>query len=126
MIYWLLQEATTAGEQGAALTWPNILTAGVVGAVISFVGLIIGLIFTQRRHTQTLQTTRELEDHRAQEAALQNYLEQVGKLLVEEDLRSATLGDNLSTVARAQTLAVLEGLNPNRKRIRTYAVEVSR
>ena len=84
MIYWLLQEATTAGEQGAALTWPNILTAGVVGAVISFVGLIIGLIFTQRRHTQTLQTTRELEDHRAQEAALQNYLEQVDPLQAED------------------------------------------
>ncbi len=37
--------------------------------------------------------------------------------MVEQPLRDATLGDTLSTVARAQTLAVLEGLDPDRKRI---------
>jgi Pentapeptide repeats (8 copies) len=58
-----------------------------------------------------------LEDRRAHEAALQNYFEQVGKLLIEQPLRRARPNDNLSTVVRAQTLAVLEDLDPDRKRI---------
>ena len=58
-----------------------------------------------------------LEARRSHEAALQNYLEQVGELLTDKELLEANLGDKLSTVARAQTLAVLEGLDPHRKRI---------
>jgi hypothetical protein len=57
------------------------------------------------------------EDRRAHEAALQNYFEQVGALLIEQPLHRASPGDNLSAVVRAQTLAVLEGLDPDRKRI---------
>jgi hypothetical protein len=60
---------------------------------------------------------RNLEAQRAGEAALQNYFEQVGKFLIEKPLRRASPGDNLSTVVRAQTLSVLEGLDPDRKRI---------
>jgi pentapeptide repeat protein len=63
---------------------------------------------------------RELEAHRAQEAALQRYLELMGKLLTDPDrpLHRSSPGDNLSTVARAQTLSILEGLDdPPRKRI---------
>jgi hypothetical protein len=48
---------------------------------------------------------------------LQNYFEQVGKLLIEKPLRRSSPGDNLSAVVRAQTLSVLEGLAPERKRI---------
>jgi Pentapeptide repeats (8 copies) len=58
-----------------------------------------------------------LETQRAHETALQNYLEQVGALLIEKPLRRASTGDNLSTVVRAQTLSVLEGLEPDRKGI---------
>src|SRR5829696_8932655 len=119
MIYWI-QEAALAGAQEAASSLPSaILSGGVVGAVVA----LVGLIFAQLRHTQTLRQTRELEDKRAREtreleaqradeAALQKYFEQVGKLLIEHP-DNASLG----TVARAQTLAVLEGLDPDRKRI---------
>jgi hypothetical protein len=48
---------------------------------------------------------------------LRKYLEDVGRLLIEKSLHHASHGDNLSTVVRAQTLAVLEGLDPARKRI---------
>ena len=40
-----------------------------------------------------------------------------GKLLIDQPLRRASPGDNLGTVVRAQTLAVLEGLDFVRKRI---------
>jgi hypothetical protein len=75
--------------------------AALIGALIA-----LGGVFT----TQLVNTG--LEAQRAREAALQKYFEQVGKLLVEhpED-------PNLSTVVRAQSLAVLEGLDPDRKRI---------
>src|SRR5215204_4560724 len=75
--------------------------AALIGALIA-----LGGVFT----TQLVNTG--LEAQRAREAALQKYLEQVGKLLIEHP-ENASLG----TVGRAQTLAVLEGLDPDRKRI---------
>jgi uncharacterized protein YjbI with pentapeptide repeats len=66
---------------------------------------------------QRTQEARDLEGQRAREAALQNYFEQVGTLLIEQPLRRAGPGDNLSTGVRAQTLSVLAGLDPDRKRI---------
>jgi len=63
------------------------------------------------------QEARDLEAQRAGEAALQNYFEDVGKLLIEQPLLRASPGDKLSTVVRAQTLSMLEGLDPDRKRI---------
>src|SRR5215217_4248892 len=63
------------------------------------------------------QESRDLEAQRAHEAALQNYFEQVGTLLIDQPLHRASPGDNLSTVVRVHTLAVLEGLDPDRKRI---------
>ena len=118
MIYWI-QAAALAGAQEAETSWlGTLLGAGVIGAVVA----IVGLIFAQLRHTQTLRQTRELEDkrareareleeQRAREAALQKYFDQV-RLLIEHPENA-----NLGAVARAQTLAVLEGLDPDRKRI---------
>ncbi len=130
MIYWL-QEATQAGAQEAASSWPSaILSGGVVGAVVGLVGVLIGQYLTQRRHSQTLRHTAELEAERADkaaeleaqrahEAALQKYFEQMREALADPDrpLGRSTMGDTLSTVARAQTLAVLEGLDQARKDI---------
>ena len=58
-----------------------------------------------------------LDDRRNREAALQNYFERVGKVLTEKALYEDGPDKNLVTVVRAQTLAVLEGLDPHRKRI---------
>jgi hypothetical protein len=119
MIYWL-QEATEARAQGAASSWPSaILSGGVVGAIVGLVGVLIGQYLQQRRHSQTLKQAAELEAQRAHEATLQRYFEQMRDSLADpkRPLRRSTMGDNLSTVARAQTLAVLEGLDPDRKRI---------
>jgi hypothetical protein len=128
VIYWL-QEATQTGAEGALSSWTSVLlTNGVVGAVVGLVGVLIGQVLqqrrhsqtlreTQRRHSQTLEQTAELEAQRAHEAALQKYLEQAGQWLLEHPVRDAPWNDNLRAVARAQTLAVLEGLDPARKRI---------
>jgi uncharacterized protein YjbI with pentapeptide repeats len=66
------------------------------------------------------QQQRELEiaEQRAQDEALQGYLDQMSQLLADKErpLHRAEPGDSLSTVARAQTLAVLRRLDPNRKR----------
>jgi hypothetical protein len=79
--------------------------AALLGALIAF-----GRVFT----TQLVSTG--LESQRPREAALQKYFEQVGKLLADKDrpLQRSTLGDNLSTLVCAQTLAVLGGLDPTR------------
>jgi hypothetical protein len=102
--------------------------APLIAAVIALGGVgtaqmvSIALEDQRTRETRTLedqrtQEARNLEAQRAHEAALQNYFEAVGELLIEKPLHRASPGDNLSTVVRAQTLSVLEGLDPDRKRI---------
>ena len=108
MIYWLLQE-TTSGPSA-------LLSGGVVGAVVGLVGVVIGQYLTQRRHSQALQQTAELEAQRAHEAALEKYVEHMGRLF-EQLSREAAADEHLRAVARAHTLAVLEGLDPDRKRV---------
>jgi uncharacterized protein YjbI with pentapeptide repeats len=91
--------------------------APLIAAVIAlggvFIAQMVGIALEERRTSEA----RELEGQRAHEAALQNYFEEVGKLLIEQPLYKARPGDSLSTVARAQTLTVLEGLDADRKRI---------
>ena len=109
MIYWLLQEASSGPSA--------LLSGGVVGAVVGLVGVVIGQYLTQRRHSQALQQTAELEAQRAHEAALEKYVEHLGKLLTEQQLHNTPADEHLRAVARAHTLAVLEGLDPDRKRV---------
>jgi hypothetical protein len=91
--------------------------AALIGALVALGGVftaqMVGIALEDRR----TQEARDLEARRAGEAALQNYFEDVGELLIEKPLRRASPGDNLSTVVRAQTLSVLEGLDPDRKGI---------
>jgi uncharacterized protein YjbI with pentapeptide repeats len=91
--------------------------AALIGALVALGGVFTAQMVSIALDDRRTQESRELEAQSAHEAALQNYLEQVGTLLIEQPLRRARPGDNLSTVVRAQTLAVLEGLDPNRKRI---------
>jgi hypothetical protein len=59
---------------------------------------------------------RSVENERAQDAAVQAYLDQLSTLLIDKALHDAQQGDNLSTVARARTLTLLPRLNSERKR----------
>jgi Pentapeptide repeats (8 copies) len=58
---------------------------------------------------------RQIEDQRAQDAALQAYLDQMSTLLMERDLRASKEGSEVRILARARTLTVLERLDTSRK-----------
>lgn len=91
--------------------------AALIGALVALGGVFTTQMVNSALEDRRTQETRELEAQRVHEAALRNYLEDVGELLIEKPLRDASPSDNLSTVARAQTLSVLEGLDPDRQRI---------
>jgi uncharacterized protein YjbI with pentapeptide repeats len=104
--------------------------AGLVAAIIGLFGVVItGAINTyianQNQVAQrqledvNAQRQRELENERAQEAALQTYLTDIGRLILDDSspLPEATAGDDVSKLARAKTLTVLLGLDGGRKRI---------
>lgn len=64
---------------------------------------------------QRAETERQIEDQRAQDEALQAYLDQMSSLLLEKDLRSSEEDSEVRTLARARSLTVLERLDAERK-----------
>jgi hypothetical protein len=91
--------------------------AALIGALVALGGVFTAQMVSITLDNRRSQEARDLEAQRTGEAALQNYFEAVGDLLIEKPLLRASPGDKLSTVVRAQTLSVLEGLGPDRKRI---------
>ena len=90
--------------------------------IVPLVLAVIGFWFTAQQDAQMQQiedqraaSERELEDQRAQDAALQAYLDQMTALLLEKDLRDSDVGSEVQTLAQARTLTVLERLDPSRK-----------
>jgi uncharacterized protein YjbI with pentapeptide repeats len=83
-----------------------------------------GYLFTQSENRRTQETAdqqrtldRELADQRRQDDMLQAYLERMSQLLTDKErpLDKAHPGDSVYNAARAQTLAILPGLNGQRK-----------
>jgi uncharacterized protein YjbI with pentapeptide repeats len=75
----------------------------------------------QEAEERRAEVERQIEEHRADDAALQAYLDQIGTLLIQRDLRHST-EDNATedskearTLARARTLTVLSRIDPTRK-----------
>jgi len=99
--------------------WLQLLSALAIPVVLA----TAGLWFTAQQDQLQQQTEnkraaaeRELADQRAQDEALQAYLDQMGGLLLERDLRASEKGTEVRTLARARTLTVLERLDGDRKR----------
>jgi uncharacterized protein YjbI with pentapeptide repeats len=63
------------------------------------------------------QKQRELEEAKAQNAALQTYLDQMGQMLLKQNLDLSEEDSEVRSLARARTLAVFGQLNPEGKRI---------
>jgi uncharacterized protein YjbI with pentapeptide repeats len=64
---------------------------------------------------QRAQGDREVAEQRAQDEALQAYLDQMSQLLLKEDLRSSEVDSEVRTLVRARTLTALSRLDPSRR-----------
>jgi uncharacterized protein YjbI with pentapeptide repeats len=69
----------------------------------------------QALENRRAEAERELAQQRAQDEALQAYLDQMSSLLLEKDLRTSEEGSEVRTLARARTLTVLGRLDSDRK-----------
>jgi uncharacterized protein YjbI with pentapeptide repeats len=69
----------------------------------------------QQIENQRAEAERELAQQRAQDEAVQAYLDQMSSLLLEKDLRTSKEDSEVRTLARARTLTVLGRLDPSRK-----------
>jgi uncharacterized protein YjbI with pentapeptide repeats len=90
--------------------------------IVPLMLVAIGLVFSlqqdarqQRVEEQRADAERELAERRAQDEALQAYLNQMGSLLLEKDLRNSEEDSEERTLARARTLTVLGRLDASRK-----------
>jgi uncharacterized protein YjbI with pentapeptide repeats len=82
----------------------------------------IGLWFAaqQDAHQQQIEdrraeSDRRIEEQRAQDAALQAYLDQMSQLMLEGNLRGSKEGSEARTLARARTRTILVRLDSRRK-----------
>jgi uncharacterized protein YjbI with pentapeptide repeats len=90
--------------------------------IVPFALVVISFLFTvqqdqrqQQIENQRAEAERELAERRAQDEALQAYLDQMSALLLEKDLRASDEDSEVRTLARARTLTVLGRLDPSRK-----------
>jgi uncharacterized protein YjbI with pentapeptide repeats len=64
---------------------------------------------------QRAEVDRELAEQQAQDDALQAYLDQMGTLLLERDLRNSGTDSEVRTLARARTLSMLGRVDTSHK-----------
>src|SRR5918995_1577197 len=98
--------------------WLQLLSALAIPVVLAAAGLWFTAQQEQRQQqieNQRAEAERELAVQRAQDEALQAYLNQIGTLLLAKDLRNSEEDSEVRTLARARTLTVLGGLDPTRK-----------
>jgi hypothetical protein len=92
--------------------------------IIPFALVVIGFLFTmqqdarqQKIEDRRAEAERDLAEQRAQDEALQAYLDQMGSLLLEKDLRTSEEGSEVRTLAEARTLTALQRLDADHNRI---------
>jgi uncharacterized protein YjbI with pentapeptide repeats len=89
--------------------------------VVPLVLLGIGLLFQIQQNEveeRRLEAEQHIEEQRAQDEALQTYLEQMGQMLLDKDrpLRQSKEGDEVQLLARARTVTILRRLDSARNR----------
>jgi hypothetical protein len=108
----------TGFPQKRLFDWIQILVIPVAVAI----GTFVLNRAAKRRDDEAQKEQREreqaIETERAEEASLQAYLDYISGLLTDPDrpLRRTHMGDNLSVVARAQTLTVLGRLEDGERK----------
>lgn len=110
-----LWERTGFGDK-TVWDWMQLL---IVPAVLAVGALLFNLSLSARQletEERRAKAQIEAEDQRAQEERLQTYLEEMGNLLIDEDLLSSEEDDEARYLARARTLAVLRRADGAQKR----------
>ncbi len=80
----------------------------------------IGFAFDIRQQgieDRRAEREQELTEQRAQDEALQAFLDQMGQLLLEKGLRASKEGSAVRTLAKARTVTALQRLDANHNRI---------
>jgi hypothetical protein len=104
-----LWEWTRVGEKGL-WDWLQLL---IIPAVLAVGGFLFNQAAIERQQTA--------EEQRAQEVALQEYINGMENLLLDKDLRKSKEGDEVRTLATARTLTVLNRLGSGHDRtLATY------
>ena len=107
------------GFRGKTLwDWLQLLSALAVPIVLAGVGLWFTAQQDARQRAiedQRAEVEREIEDQRADHATLQAYLDQMGTLMLDRDLRASEENSDVRRLARARTIVVLDALGPTRQ-----------
>lgn len=90
----------------------------IVPVVLGIGGYVVARAVTQSEQRIAAQQAQEAQREASLNQTVQTYLTEMSQLLLdkEQPLRIAQPGDNISMVARARTLSVLQNLDGSRKR----------
>lgn len=94
--------------------WLQLLSTLAIPILLAAAGFWFSAQQDQRQQS-TEDQRQAIEDQRAQLTALQAYLDQIGTLMLDKDLRTSEEGSDVRQLARARTLTVLDTLSPSRK-----------
>jgi uncharacterized protein YjbI with pentapeptide repeats len=90
----------------------------LIGIIVGVIGVVLTAWFNgqQNERQNKLEdrraaSEREVEEQRAQDEALQLYLDQMSTLLLDEDLRNPGVDSEVLTLARARTATVIQRLD---------------
>src|ERR671910_2386541 len=95
--------------------WLQLLIVPVVLSLITVVFAWQQDIRQDQIENKRAKAERELAKERAQDEALQAYLDQMSNLLLQRNLRTSEEDSEVRTLARARTLTVLGRLDPSCK-----------
>ncbi len=106
------------GEPERARTLWNWLELLIVPTVLAVGALLFNR--SERRAEREIadkraQQDRDLASHRAQEVALQSYLDKMTELLLENGLRESEQASEVRVIAKARTLTALTGLDGSKR-----------
>ena len=115
--WWVRLWKWSGFAQKSGWNWLELLSALAIPVVLAVAGLYFQSQLDQRQRQieeRRAALEREIEERRAQHATLQAYLDQMGTLLLDRDLRNASEDSDVRRLARARTLVVLDALASDR------------
>jgi hypothetical protein len=95
--------------------WLQLLVVPLMLALITVVFTWQQDVRQNELEEQRAEAERMLAEQRAQDEALQAYLDQMSGLLLEKNLRESEVGSEARTLAQARTLSVLARVDGSRK-----------